>query len=136
MNSQTPLTVYRFGQFVLDLRRGVLLADGSERALRPKSFALLRHFVENSERLIGRDEIMRAVWPDLFVTEDSITQCIREIRHALGDEAQGVLRTLTRRGYMLAIPATRLNTVDIGAAWRLPPKPRARCRRRRPTVPW
>jgi TolB-like protein len=107
MDSDVPPAVYRFDRFVLDLRRGVLLSDGAERALRPKSFALLRHLVENAERLIGRDEIMQAVWPDLFVTEDSITQCIREIRRALGDEAQGVLRTLPRRGYRLAVPVSR-----------------------------
>jgi TolB-like protein/Flp pilus assembly protein TadD len=104
--------LYGFDRFILDLRRGVLLADGAERALRPKSFALLRHLVENAERLISRDEILQAVWPGVFVTEDSITQCIREIRRALGDDTQVVLRTLPRRGYMLAIPARRQEPTD------------------------
>jgi hypothetical protein len=45
--------------------------DGIERAVRAKTFALPRLFVENPERLIDRDEIMRAVWPDVFVTDDS-----------------------------------------------------------------
>jgi len=102
---------YRFGCFVLDLRRGALLsADRTELRLRPKSFALLRHMVENCDRLISRDEIMQAVWPGTFVTEDSITQCVREIRRALGDEGQVVLRTMTRRGYLLAGPALRLDS--------------------------
>lgn len=95
-------TGHRFGRFVLDLRRGALLADGSERPLRPKSFALLRHLAEHAGQLVGRDEIMEAVWPGTFVTEDSITQCIRDIRRALGDEAADLLRTVPRRGYLFA----------------------------------
>jgi TolB-like protein/Flp pilus assembly protein TadD len=94
---------YRFGRFLLDPRRGVLLADGAERPLRPKSFALLLHLAERAGQLVGRDEIMEVVWPGTFVTEDSITQCIRDIRRALGDEAAHLLRTMPRRGYMLAI---------------------------------
>jgi TolB-like protein/Tfp pilus assembly protein PilF len=105
MTNLTPVPsprAYHFESFVLDIGRGVLLVDGEERALRPKSFILLHHFVKNPERLIGRDEIMRAVWPGTFVTEDSITQCIKEIRRALHDEAQILLRTVPRRGYRLA----------------------------------
>jgi len=90
---------YRFGRFVLDLNRGALLAlDGTELPLRPKSFALLQLFVENAGRLLDRDTIMGAVWPDVFVTDDSITQCVGDIRRALGDEAQRLLRTIPRQG--------------------------------------
>lgn len=75
--------------------------------MRAKTFALLRHLVENAERLIDRNEIMQAVWPDVYVTDDSIAQCIREIRRALDDDQQRLLRTLPRRGYLLAVPVTR-----------------------------
>ena len=92
--------VYRFNRFLLDLQRGVLLADGTECRVRPKSLALLRHLVENPGRLIDRDEIMRAVWPGVFVTDDSIAQCISDIRRALGDTERKVLRTMSRRGYL------------------------------------
>jgi TolB-like protein len=81
--------------------------DGIERAVRAKTFALPRLFVENPERIIDRDEIMRAVWPDVFVTDDSIAQCIREIRRALDDDQQRLLRTLPRRGYLFAVPVSR-----------------------------
>jgi len=104
---------YAFGRFVLDLGRGVLLEDAEERALRPKSFSLLRHMVENADRLINRDEIMQAVWPGTFVTEDSITQCIGEIRRALSDVGQVTLRTVPRRGYLLAGPVRLCD--DFGA---------------------
>ena len=75
---QPPPATYRFDCFTLDLARGALLAlDGAELPLRPKSFALLQLFVENAGQLLDRDTIMQAVWPDVFVTDDSITQCVR-----------------------------------------------------------
>src|SRR3954462_14912680 len=103
-----PGRAYYFDRFVLDLHRGALLAlDGAELPLRPKSFALLQLFVENAGRLLDRDTIMRAVWPDVFVTDDSIIQCVRDIRRVFGDEAQGLLRTVPRRGYLFAAAVSR-----------------------------
>jgi adenylate cyclase len=93
---------YRFDRFVLDLDRGLLLADGAERALRAKTFALLRLFVENSGRVVSRDEILEAIWPDAAVTEDNVTQCVKELRCALDDDTQSLIRTLPRRGYLFA----------------------------------
>jgi TolB-like protein/Tfp pilus assembly protein PilF len=120
MEIKAAPTRYAFGRFVLDLGRGVLLEDGEARALRPKSFALLRHMVESADRLINRDEIMQAVWPDTFVTEDSITQCIGEIRRALGDVRQKTLRTVPRRGYLFAGPVSRDEDADIVSTARAP----------------
>ncbi len=93
---------YSFGRFILNLDRGALLADGVERALRPKSFILLRHFAENPGRLVDRDEIMQTVWPGVFVSDDSIAQCIKDIRRALDDDEKRLLRTVQRRGYLFA----------------------------------
>ena len=98
---------YVFDRFVLDLDRGALLADGADRALRPKSFTLLRHFLENPGRLIDRHEIMQAVWPGVFVSDDSIAQCISDIRRALSDNQQNLLRTLPRRGYLFTAQVAR-----------------------------
>ena len=52
-------------------------------------------------RVVPKAELMDAVWPDTYVTEDSLTQSIREIRKAMGD-SQHLIRTVSRRGYMLA----------------------------------
>ena len=120
---------YRFGRFLLDVRRGVLLLDGAERPLRPKSFSLLQHLAERAGQLVGRDEIMEAVWPGTYVTEDSITQCIRDIRRALGDEDAHLLRTLPRRGYMLATAlsaAAEPQSGTIAQTGGLPPLPTGR----------
>ena len=98
---------WRFDRFTLDLARGALLGpDGAEVPLRPKSFALLRLLVENPGRVVDRDAIMEAVWPGVTVGDESITQCIRDIRKALGDEAQQLLKTVPKRGYLLAAEVT------------------------------
>jgi DNA-binding winged helix-turn-helix (wHTH) protein len=110
MGSAT-LAAYGFGRFVLHLDRGALLADGTECALRPKSLALLRHFVENPGRVIGRDEIMEALWPGVIVTDASIAQCVKDIRRALGANDQSVLRTLSRRGYVFTAEVHRAEAV-------------------------
>lgn len=118
---QLPKT-FRFDRFVVDGARGALLADGVERPLRPKSFTLLRYLADRAGQLVGRDEIMEAVWPGTYVTEDSITQCVRDIRHALGDEGSHLLRTLPRRGYMLAAaPHPEVDNIPDAEPLPLPP---------------
>src|SRR4051794_29762525 len=99
----TEGNIYRFGGFTLDLARGALLsASQIELPLRPKAFALLRLFVENPGRLVDRDTIMATIWPKVLVTENSITQCVREIRTALGDKAYRMVRAVRGRGYILS----------------------------------
>src|SRR3954469_22892816 len=99
----TAPAAWRFGPFTPHLApRAILAQDGAGGALRPKSFALLRLFVENPGRLLDRDAIMAAVWPDVVVTDELITQCVRDVRKVLGDEGQRTLRTVPRRGYLLA----------------------------------
>ena len=107
MDAERAAGAWRFDRFTLDLARGALLGpDGAEVPLRPKSLALLRLLVENPGRVVDRDAIMAAVWPDVVVGDESITQCIRDIRKALGDEAQQLLKTVPKRGYLLAAEVT------------------------------
>jgi len=114
---QEVKAIYRFDRFTLDLVRGMLLAeDGSELSLRPKSFTMLQHFVANAGRLVDRDELMQAVWPGVFVSDDSIAQCITEIRRALGGDGQRLLRTIPRRGYRLAVPVSTADSTEITVA--------------------
>ncbi|MBP0495761.1 winged helix-turn-helix domain-containing protein [Pararoseomonas indoligenes] len=93
---------YHFDAFCLDPARGALLGpDGAELRLRPKPFALLQHLLDNPGRLLGRDELMETLWPGVVVTDDSLTQCISDLRRAFGDRAAHVLRTIPKRGYVL-----------------------------------
>ena len=93
----------------------MLAADRSEMPLRPKSFALLRLLLENAGRLVSRDTIMAALWPNLFVTDDNVTQCVRDVRRALGAEAQRMLRTQPRRGYLFTSEVERVERYDSGS---------------------
>jgi TolB-like protein len=118
--------VWCFDRFRLDLGRGALLdADGAEIALRPKAFALLCLLVENAGRLVDRDEIMRIVWPDVVVADDSIAQCVKQIRQALGDEEMRLLRTLPRRGFLFAAEVRRLDAPPGAESEPTPPRPDA-----------
>src|SRR5262245_244553 len=97
-------TKYRFGTFELDLDRGFLVQEGREVALRPKSFDVLRHLVVHHGRLVSKDDLTAAVWPDTAVTDNSLSQCLFEIRRAIGDESQTIIRTVARRGYVFDAP--------------------------------
>jgi adenylate cyclase len=104
MNTAPQVATYRFEGFVLDVRRGSLLtAAGEELPLRRQSFEMLCLLVENAGRLLDRDTINRAIWSDITVTDDSITQCVRDIRRAIGDDAQRILKTVPRRGYLFDV---------------------------------
>ena len=59
-------------------------ADGTERVLRPQSFATLRYLIESPNRLVTKDELMQAVWHGVAVTDDSLVQCIHEIPPGAG----------------------------------------------------
>src|SRR5262249_42982730 len=88
----------------LDLHRGCLMSADGEKALRPKSFEVLRHLVEHAGRLVSKDELVKAIWPRLSVNDDSLARCISEVRVAFGDRQQAIIRTIPRRGYRFAVP--------------------------------
>src|SRR5207237_10210445 len=89
-----------FDGFTLDLTRGCLLRGNQEIKLPPKPYDALKYLVENSGRLISKAELIQTLWPDTAVTDDSLVQCLREVCRAIGDEAQQVIKNLTRRGYI------------------------------------
>jgi len=98
---QVTQTVLRFDRFVLDLMRGCLRAGDQDIALRPKAFEMLCYLAQHAGRLIPKQELYEAIWPDVTVSDDSIIQCIRELRQKLGDTDHRLIRTVSRRGYML-----------------------------------
>jgi formylglycine-generating enzyme required for sulfatase activity len=94
--------VRRFDRFTLDLMRGCLRGpDDSEIELRPKVFEVLCYLSQHAGRLIPKQELVDAVWPNVAVSDDSIVQCIRELREKLGDTERVLIKTVARRGYML-----------------------------------
>lgn len=107
-----PEACLRFDRYVLDLRRGSLKNGEQDIVLRPKSFEVLRLLVENAGRLVGKDEIAAAVWPDVVVTDSSLTQCIKELRRALGNDGERLIKTVSRRGYRLESTAAAVAPTD------------------------
>jgi adenylate cyclase len=69
--------VLRLERFVLDLTRGCLRVRDADVELRPKAFEVLSCLAENTGRLVTKDELFEAVWPNVVVSDGSITQCIR-----------------------------------------------------------
>ncbi|WP_374383969.1 winged helix-turn-helix domain-containing tetratricopeptide repeat protein [Dongia sp.] len=69
--------------------------------LRPKAHLLLAHLAQHLDRVVPKAELMDAVWRNVHVSEDSLTQCVRELRKALGDTDAQLLRTVPGRGYLL-----------------------------------
>src|SRR5215469_1769081 len=107
---------YRFADFTLDVVRGAVFKAGREVKLRPKVYDALSFLVKNRGRLIPKEELIQALWPDAFVTDDSLVQCMVELRGALNDRAQQIVQTVPRRGYIFAAPVTPASTVTKTAA--------------------
>ena len=97
---KTEHKTYSFGEFTLDLTRGALFHGADEVKLRLKSFEVLKFLTENPGRLVGKDELIDFVWQGMAVTDDSLVQCLKDIRTALNDRSQNYIRTVPRRGYI------------------------------------
>jgi adenylate cyclase len=105
--------MFQFEGYTLDIARGSLRTADRDVQLRPKAFEVLRYLVENADRLVTKEELIRAVWPNVVVTDEVLTQCVSEARQAIGDGDKGVIRTMPRRGYRFAAPVLR---VEVSAA--------------------
>ena len=100
---------YLIGESTLDVSLGCLRRNGADVSLRPKSFALLHYLVTHAGRLVTKDELLSKIWPNVIVTEDSLTRCISEARAALEDTGQTMIKTVSKRGYVFAGPVTLLD---------------------------
>jgi DNA-binding winged helix-turn-helix (wHTH) protein len=95
-----------FGPHRLDLGAGQLWRDQEEVKLTPKALAVLRVLVARAGRVVTKDELFQAVWPQTVVSDDALTTCILELRHALRDNAKQprYIETVHRRGYRFLPP--------------------------------
>src|SRR5215217_3151136 len=93
--------LYRFGPYLLDVAEHRLLRGDGEVALPPKAFDTLVYLVERHGHLVKKNELLDAVWADVSVTEGVLTLRIKEIRQALGDDAQNprFIKTIPTVGY-------------------------------------
>jgi len=92
---------YRFGDFTVDTDQKMLLREGKRLPLTPKVFDTLQILVQNSGRLVQKEELMNRLWPHSFVEEANLTSNIKQLRKTLGDNARQprYIETVARRGY-------------------------------------
>src|SRR5690242_659421 len=96
-----PRRVYDFGPFRLDAASRVLLRDDRIVPLPPKVLDTLVLLLENRGRLVPKDELLRSVWPDSYVDENSLMHNVSVLRKTLGAAPDGkpYIETAHRRGY-------------------------------------
>ena len=99
--------LYEFGDVTVHLRRLEVRRAGDVVALEPKAFDVLRHLLENRDRLVTKDELLDVVWNGTFVTPNVLTRAVAQVRKALGDDAfeARYIQTVARRGYRFIAPA-------------------------------
>jgi TolB-like protein/Tfp pilus assembly protein PilF len=92
---------YEFGPLYLDPARRMLLREGQPVSLTAKAFDTLLVLIENRDRVVDKNELLKSVWPDTFVGEATLAQNIFKIRKALGQDPDGhpYIVTIPKRGY-------------------------------------
>lgn len=106
-----------FGVYRLDRSSGRLLRAGKDVRLRLKTFEVLEYLATRPGRLVSKDELLDAIWPDTHVTPSVLTGCIRELRRALGDDARAArfVETAYRRGYRFVAAAVTCSAPGASA---------------------
>ena len=109
-------TILHFDRFTLDLKRGCLRSEDQDVSMRPKTFEVLCHLANNPGRLVPKEELAKTVWPKVAVSDDSLVQCIRELRKKLGDTEHLMIKTISRRGYLFDVAIEVVNPASIETA--------------------
>ncbi len=108
MNGEQVDLSYEFGPFRLEPATRRLLRQGEPLALTPKAFDTLLFLVQNRERVVEKEEVLRRLWPDTVVEESNLAQNVFTLRKTLGDTPEGArfIATVPRRGYRFVAPVT------------------------------
>jgi len=101
---------YEFDRFRFDTTNWQLLREGRPLALKSKALETLLLLIEKQGQVLGKEELMKALWPDSFVEEANLTQNIYMLRKALGDK--GYIETVPRRGYRFTMPIRQWDEAD------------------------
>jgi DNA-binding winged helix-turn-helix (wHTH) protein len=111
-------TRFAFGPFELEAANAMLTRNGQRVYLRPKAFALLEHLAANAGRLLTKQHLLDAIWPDVFVGDSVLKTNIRDVRRALDDdlETPQYIETAHRRGYRFISPVDAISTENEALA--------------------
>src|ERR1044072_7684056 len=112
--SQQGNRYYEFGEFRLDAHKRVLLKNNEPIHLTHKIFEVLLVLIENSGRVLEKEELMQRVWEGTIVEEANLKNSISTLRKALGEErgASHYIQTLPKRGYKFIAPVIALPDED------------------------
>ena len=116
----TMVASYRFGPFVVDAGSYQLRRGNDVIPLSPKIIDLLLYLVARQSTLVGKDELFAALWPDVAVTDNALTQAVSELRQALGDDSANptYIQTVARRGYRFIAPVETVMPAAVPAVAR------------------
>ena len=111
----------KFEEYAIDRARWQLSWRDQPLPLNRKTFDLLLFLVENADRVVGKDELLRTLWPESFVEESNLTQHIFLLRKALSRHESGakIIETVPGRGYRFTAPVTAVETEPPSAADRM-----------------
>lgn len=106
--------LYEFDRYRLDPARHALLSDGDPVLLTPKAFDTLLALVRHGGDVVGKDELLKEVWPDTFVEEATLTQNVSTLRKALGRDRSGkqFIEIVPKYGYRFAAPVSAHSISD------------------------
>jgi TolB-like protein/DNA-binding winged helix-turn-helix (wHTH) protein len=121
--SQAPASALKVGDWDVDATANQLSRDGQSTRLEPKVIELLVHLAHHAGQVVGREELLQAVWPGVIVGDDALTQAIIKLRKALGDDARQptYIETISKRGYRLIAPVRAAAPEPEAAAQPSPP---------------
>src|SRR6185503_5678130 len=107
---------YSFDNFHIDSSRRVLLKGGEAVSLTPRIFDTLVYLVQHHERLVTKEELLRSIWPNVFVEENNLSQSISALRRVRGEHKgdNRFIVTVAGHGYRFAAPVTILSATDHG----------------------
>ncbi len=122
--SASAHAIYEFGDFRLDAgrRRLLLKADGRVLPLTGRAFDTLLLFVQHRGELLDKNLLMAAVWPNVVVEENNLTQSISAIRRVLGDsrDEHRFIVTVPGRGYRFVLPVQVISEGDASETAMMP----------------
>ena len=109
--------IYDFAGFSLDTARMELRRGQDVLAMEPRAFQLLQLLVENVDRVVSKDDITDAIWPNVQVTDASISTAMRQIRKVLGDDgsSQSIIKTVRGMGFRLVAPVQERAPANVAA---------------------
>ncbi len=111
----TGQEVWRFAEMEFDLRNARLMRAGQTLAITPLLLSVLSYLVRHHDRIVTREELSAAVWPDVAVGEGSLRQAIWELRQKLGESAvgQSIIQTVRSRGYRFVAPVEQVRPAHL-----------------------